>query len=1133
MASLKCKLLKINNMKSNKIKIFLLVLLVACGLPVMAQNSIVTGTVVDDAGEPVIGASVRVVGTKMGTVTDFDGNYKLEVPKGGKVVVTYLGYKDKETKGGLLKMETDSNDLEEVVVVGYGSQKKAHLTGSVASVDMNDVQDLANGGLASSLSGLVNGLSVSGGDGRPGENATITIRDVNSFGEIGSTAQQPLFVIDGYIYPNDVKVGNVSQNLGAEAFNNLDASEIESISVLKDASAAVYGARAANGVILVTTKKGKMGEPRISYSGTFGFTNAVSRPSMLSAYDYGRLYNAVVAADPKNTSLNKTTALFQADELNAMRGLDYDLLDKYWETGFTQKHSVNLSGATEKVNYFAGIAYFDQDGNLGKLDYNRWNYRAGVEVKVSKWLSANMSVSGDYGKKDKPLTKIGGTNQEKDYNLLLTHPRYIPESVNGLPMASYGPSNTKRSDDQLYSYDVLQNNGDFSKSMNSNLNINGSVTYDFGWNKILKGLKLKFSYSKSITTDKTNEYGSSFKVYSIDKRYGSGEHLYNPTGMDASTAGTSFTTIETNNGDYLSRSMIRTDNYQMNFTAQYARKFGDHDISALFSIEKSEAESEYLVGSRTQPYPFTTYQYNSATGEKDAVFTRSESGTLSYIGRINYAYANRYLFEFLLRADASTKFAPENYWGTFPATSIGWVASEEPWFRNVKWLNWVDFLKIRTSFGLTGRDNTAAWQWMKVYNMDANRGVVFGDNTPTGGRITFNKETSAVNPDVHWDKSYKWNIGLDMRFLNQRLNVTLEHYREWNRQMLMKVSQNIPSTVGTQSAAQNVGEINNWGWELSVTWRDKIGKDFKYHVGINTGYSDNKVLNMNWADEYLYRQIQYGGRTDLGLWGMQCLGMFRSFQEIDEYFERNMHLRNADGSYKTDENGKYLYGTYMGLGKDDVRPGMLIYKDVRGEYDPATGTYAGPDGIVDEKNDQVQLGKRGNIYGFTMNFGCEWKGISLTGQFNAQWGGYTTVPGSALKFNDDMEYCNMPSFWNPDDMFSYQDVYDESGENLLVKQNLDAKYPNLAYSSVNSVASSFWRISAASVRLTRLTLAYSIPKNWLKKVAFIQNARINITGQNLISFYNPYPDRFINPMSGTYGSYPNLRKWTIGVNLTF
>ena len=437
-------------MKRKYIKTLAFGMALTCAVPAMAQNKVVQGTVLDDLGEPVIGATVKVAGTKTAVITDMDGNYKLSVPKGGKVTVSYIGFRDATTNGGTIKLVADDKTLQEVVVVGYGTQKKAHLTGSVANIPTDEIQDLANGGLASSLGGLVNGLSVSGGESRPGENARIMIRDTNSLGEVGSTAQQPLFVIDGYIYPNDVKVGNTYQNLGAEAFNNLDASEVESISVLKDASAAVYGARAANGVILVTTKKGKMGAPRISYSGSFGFTDEFSRPKMLNAYQYGRLYNAVIAEDPTNTSLNKTTALFQADELEAMKGLNYDLLDKYWETGMTQKHSVNVSGATDKVNYFAGISYFDQDGNLGKLNYNRWNYRAGVDVKVSKWLGANLTVSGDYATKEKPLVKVGGSGDEKDYNLLLTRPTYMPESVNGYDLLAYGPSNTQKNQNQQY-----------------------------------------------------------------------------------------------------------------------------------------------------------------------------------------------------------------------------------------------------------------------------------------------------------------------------------------------------------------------------------------------------------------------------------------------------------------------------------------------------------------------------------------------------------------------------------------------------------------------------------------------------------------------------------------------------------
>lgn len=1085
-------------------------------VPALAQNTDIKGTVVDQNGEPIIGASVRVEGQKGGVITDLDGNYIIKAPKGAKVTVSYIGYIPQTvTAGGRVQLKEDAQNLDELVVVGYGVQKKAHLTGSVATVPMDEIQDLASGGLASSLSGLVNGLSVSGGESRPGENAKMYIRDTNSLGDVGSVAQEPLFVIDGYIYPNDMKVGNTTQNLGTEAFNNLDPSEVESITVLKDASAAVYGARAANGVILVTTKKGKIGAPRISYSGTFGFTDAVSHPKMLSAYEYGRLYNAVAAADPTNTSLNNKTDLYQYDELNAMKALNYDLLDKYWDVGFTMKHSVNLSGATEKASYFAGISYFDQDGNLGNLDYDRWNFRAGVDVKVSKWLGANLNVSGDYGKKNTPYIKIGGSSDQKDYDILLTRPRYIPEYVNGLPIAAYGISNTQQSEDQLYSYSVLQNNGDYSRSMNSNLNINASVNYDFGWSDILKGLTLRFSYAKSIGTDKTNQYGSQYDIYRMQTRPGSGNHLYTPVGDEDYTqylTEANLIKMTAKNGDpMLSRTMTRTDSYQMNFTVSYARDFGQHHVGGLFSIEKSEAESEYQMSKVYDPYSFTNGQSNSASGDKDTEFKRAESGSLSYIGRINYAYSNKYLAEFLIRSDASTKFAPENYWGVFPSGSLGWVMSEEDWFKNA--LPWVDFLKVRASFGMTGRDNTAAWQWMQVYAMDQDKGPVFGTGTGQGSdnRISINKNNSAVNRDVHWDKVYKANFGVDFNVLKNRLSVTFDMYHDWNREMLMNIKQALQGIIGTQSAAVNLGEMDSWGYELSLTWRDKIGKDFKYKIGINTGYSDNKVLNMDFATDYIYRQIRKGGRTDIGLWGLQCVGMFRSFQDIEEYFAENNIT------------------SYLGMNKDEVRPGMLIYKDVRGALQE-DGTYAGPDGIVDKDNDQVCLSKRSNPYGVTMNLGADWKGLSLTAQINAQWGGYDVIDNSALKPGDGLEYTNMPSFWNVNDMFSYQNIYDASG-NLVVAENRNGSLPNLAYSSVNSIASSFWRISSTRVQLSRLTLAYTIPSSFVKKLG-IQSARVNITGQNILSFYNPYPDNFIDPMC-SYGSYPTLRKFTVGVNLTF
>ena len=604
----------------------------------------------------------------------------------------------------------------------------------------------------------------------------------------------------------------------------------------------------------------------------------------------------------------------------------------------------------------------------------------------------------------------------------------------------------------------------------------------------------------------------------MQTRTGSGEDLYTPVdGQDYNSfiAESNLLMRTISNGTaQLNRSMVRTDNYQMNFTASYNRDFGLHSVGALFSIEKSEAESEYLYGQKNDPYSFTNGQSNGAGGEIDMNFKRAESGTLSYIGRINYAYNNKYLAEFLIRSDASTKFAPENYWGVFPSGSLGWVMSEESWFK--KALPWVDFLKLRASFGLTGRDNIVAWQWAQYYAMDANKGPVFGTDAGanTSNIISLNKNNSAVNADVHWDKVYKANFGLDFNVLDSRLSVTFDMFREWNREMLMNISQAISATIGTQSASTNLGEMDSWGYELGVTWKDKIGKDFKYRIGLNTGYYDNKVLNMDWETEYIYRQIRQGGRTDIGLWGLQCIGMFRSFQDIEEYFD------------------KYNITSYLGMSKDQVRPGMLIYKDVRGEQQ-ADGTYAEPNGVVDRDEDQVRLSNRNNPYSVTVNLGAEWKGLSLTAQLSAQWGGYSFIDSQALKSGSgvgDLEFTNMPSFWNVDNMYSYQDVYDAQG-NLVVAENRDGWLPNLQYQSVNAIESSFWRVSGTRIRLSRLTLAYTIPTNWVKKIG-LQGARINFTGQNLLSFCNPYPDNFMDPMC-SYGSYPTLRKFTVGVNLTF
>jgi len=1072
----------------------------------------VQGTVVDEKGEPVIGAIIKVEGVGSGIVTDINGHFTLKVAPTAKLRVSYVGYVTQtitNLNNPSVVLIEDLMKLDEVVVVGYGSQKMKNVTGAIQTVSPKDISDLSGSNLGSVLVGQVNGLSVSGGSTRPGDAAALTVRQAGAATAYSSFSNyvadpSPLYVIDDYVSD-------------ATSFNNLDASMIESITVLKDASAAVYGSRASQGVILVKTKRGKAGAPKVSYSGQFGFTDQVSKTKMLSAYDYGKIWNGVRGATPiDNTTLDNKKDLFQADELSAMKNQNNDLLSKYWSPAYTQKHSLNINGGSESATYFAGVSYFTQDGNLSSLKYNRMNYRAGVDTKISKWLKASLQVSGDYGNKTTAANKIGGSNGETDYNYLLTRPRYIPETVNGLPIMTYGVTNTLVNSLQEYNYKAVQDLANNNQNTSQNMNINSAVEYDFGWSRLLKGLKLKVTYSKNMSSSKTNTLGTYVTVYQMLTRGGSGNHLYTGDGLDMSSG--NFSAINADNGHSVERSMTTSDNYQLNFYATYARKFGLHDVSALFTIEKAESESEDLDGAVLNPLTFTNGQSTSATGTQTTDFSRSESGMLSYVGRLNYSYNDRYLAEFLVRTDASTKFSPTNYWGVFPSLSLGWVASEESWFKNN--IQWMDFFKLRGSFGLLGKDNIAAWGWLQTYSMVANKGAVFGTSTSTNMGAAM-QSSAAPNVNAHWDKSYKSNLGIDAHLLKDRLSINLDAYYDMNRDIFMQRtgSTDYPTTVGTKPTAENFGSIDTYGVELSAGWKDKITKDFTYYIKLSTGYSDNKVLKMYWPSVITIDGQHPNQRTDLGTWGLDCIGMFRSYQQISEYV------------------AKYHITNYLGMSPDKIRPGMLIYRDVRGAQN-SDGSYQAADGVISATTDIVRISKRSsNPYGFTTNLGGEWKGFSFSAQINASWGGYTLISKSARtglnsvsssNTYNDLQYTNLPSFWT-NNMYVYSDVTDAAG-NVVAAQNLTAKYPNLQY-NVNSYNSTFWAVSSTRVTVRTITLAYSLPKTFVKKLN-VESCRFNLTGQNMFSLYNPYPDNFMDA-SSSYGSYPTLRTITVGVNVSF
>jgi TonB-linked SusC/RagA family outer membrane protein len=668
--------------------------------------------------------------------------------------------------------------------------------------------------------------------------------------------------------------------------------------------------------------------------------------------------------------------------------------------------------------------------------------------------------------------------------------------------------------------------------MPQNMLVNGALDYDFGWSDVLKGLSLKASFSKSIGTTKDNEFGSSYDLYRFPDgsvgRGGSGNHLY--TGTEGYPLDfNNITTVAVDNGNYLRRNMSRTDNYQLNFIASYAREFGAHNVSGLLTIEKSERESEYVWGNVTLPYSFTNYQSNGASGEQTTVFNRSESGTLAYVGRLNYVYADRYLAEFLIRADAAGgSFAPENYWGIFPSLSLGWVMSEETWFKdNIKF---VDFFKIRASYGLLGRNNIPDYAWLMTYGNEVVKGPIFGSNPSEKAGPHFQMPSTSPNRDAHWDNCYKSNLGFDVKFLNNRLSLNWDTYYDHITDAFMAItnSPDYPTTVGAQATASNIGVIDNYGMDISLGWRDKIGQDFKYNVNINTGWNDNRIIEYPWTAVATrgFDEVVPNERADRGLWGYESIGMFRSYQDIAEYFaEKNLV-------------------TYMGRTQADVHPGMLIYNDVRGSQ-KSDGTYYAPgdpndpEGNKIDDNDKVKISNRTkNVYGFTVNLGGEYKGFSLSAQIGASWGSYTMMPTEAISNEskistssgyDVMQYTNLPSFWSGN-MFVYEDVLDAQGR-VVAQQNTDAKYPNLRYDGVNAVASTFWRVNNANVMLRNITVAYTLPKALVNKVG-IESCRVNLTGQNIMDFYNPYPDKFMSQNS-SYSTYPTLRKITMGLNVSF
>ena len=1112
----------------------------------------VTGKVLDENGETVIGASVKVVGSTLGTITDFDGNFSLNnVPAGAKLEISYIGYVTQtvEAKGDApltIKLSEDNQMLDEVVVVGYGTQRVKDLTGAATNVKVDEISELPGASLVDALAGQIVGLNVSQSSGRPGETGTFSIRQPMSF-DSGGNFNQPLIVID------DVVQVDENGEPSMTAFNMLDSSEIETMTVLKDASAAVYGARASAGVILVKTKRGKAGKPSISYSAKLDFADAVSHAKVMNAYDLGVFTNRMFdATDRINENDNMSYYKYSDDELARLKGLNYDWLDRAWHSALSHRHALNVQGGSETVTYFAGITYQNQDTNLGDVqDFDKWTFRAGGEINVAAGLKLSASVSG-YSTTQTEVNdqaKIGrgpwGPSSTNDYLALRHMPRYIPmeytinDPTTGNPTTYYvspwnGPHTVNTSTDasigdgiNIWNFFANEASGARNNHERNGYNANFSLTWDVPF---VKGLSVKGTYSISYDNTFGNEIGAYYSLARANNTNDPNMHLlgdyttwsilnYGDPNSDA-----------LDNKPTVSYTKQTTKTEQMNLTLSYARTFGQHDVSGTFVIERAEGEGHdekmYYQG------PGQSFNGTSSTSGQlsqngsQSYFKKYESGSMSYIGRFNYKYGDRYLAQFLFRADASTKFAPENYWGFFPTGSLGWVVSEENFFKKSRLSEFIDFLKVRYSIGKTGKDNVAAWTWLQIYNINPTGGYGFGD---MGGQPTLGAEINGtVNRDIRWDTTIKHNVGLDFNMLNNRLSVSTDFYYDKTKDLIMSITDpETPIYIGAALPKVNYGKKDAWGWELSVRWNDQIQQSLlpswgpiKYSVGMDYSISWNKTVlgqepsfdypgyNENNASLTGYR---YPGHE----WGLKVWkntsggdGILRTQEDIDNYWNYLTELATAAGTTPS----------YFGKeSKDEMELGMLAYQDLRGDIDTANKTIAGPNGRISEDHSEDYAPLANNRrHGINTKLGLQWGNFSWSAQISTSWGGYNAI---------DIEATGVGSgdfIWS---QFSIvNDMFDPVS-------NPDGKYPSMAVSNAWNRPSDFWQVSTFRMYVRNMRFAYTLPKEWTSKLK-IDKLQLSLTGNNLWDFYNPYPNHYRNMYDDTTVGYPTLRTWTLGINLT-
>lgn len=786
---------------------------------VVQQSNVCKGVVKDAQGETIIGASVVVKGTTNGTITGFDGDFTLESAKKGDILeISFVGYVSQKVKwnGEPLKitLKEDTKTLDEVVVVGYGVQKKANLSGSVASVDKEQLQNRPIQNVSSGLQGLMPGVTITGTNGAPGmDSGSIRVRGTGTL----NTAS-PYILIDG---------------VESETMSSIDPNDIESISVLKDAaSAAIYGSKAANGVILITTKRGSTGKPKISYSGYVSFQNATNMIDRLSSYEYASMYNQALQAEGK-------APRFTDEEIQKFKdGTDplypnTDWYDLAYKTGIQHRHNLNIAGGTENVRYMGSIGYLNQTGVLPNAGREQFNARTNLDMKITKRLSAKLNLA--YIKNaydDASSAYYGGSSDQIIRQLNLIAPWIVARYDDGTWGTISDGSPIAWLDSGM-------------KVTRDNHNFTGMASLDY---KILDCLT--FTATGSYVNNMQNyTYFLKFIQYNANK-------ASDPNSLDER-----YYTWNRTNYDLL---------------LNYDQTFGKHNIKGLAGWHTEKYNYKELTAYR-KDFPnndLTDINAGDAASQTNSGYTR-ELAMLSWFARVNYDYAGKYLFEANIRADASSRFAEGHRWGYFPSFSGAWRISEESFMEGAR--SWLSNLKIRASWGMLGNQDALSdyYPALNTYNI--------GATYPFGGALNSGYYQSSYKlSTITWEKATTWGVGLDFGFLNNKINGSLDFYNRKTTGILMQVS--VPTEFALNPYTDNVGSMNNKGVELNIGYNDRWG-DWTFGVAANFAYNKNEILDLGGAD-YLdtgYNQRNAVGQSINAYYIYKTDGFFNSQEEADAF----------------------------------------------------------------------------------------------------------------------------------------------------------------------------------------------------------------------------------------------------------